>query len=843
MSHAQSEDFRLTIPAGLSAKEVLEAIAEQTNLDYSFPSNSFDENQRIEWSVNDMPLSDILKQFGASIGLDCSLLGEQIVLSIPIAKTDEPTTISGFITDQKTGENLIGATVSVSGTPLGTVSNAFGFYSLRLPKGPHTLQYSYLGYEKKEQQIQLNQATQKSIQLAVASIDLPDVVITQASQGLSSQQGLGKVGLQPKTLESMPEFGGENGLVKGLQMLPGIQMHSDGSAYFYVRGGGRDQNVIFIDDAPIYNPAHLFGFYSLVIPDFAQSIEVYKSDIPVQLGDRIASVVDIRTKDGNLNKVSFSGALNPIINRLALELPISRGKGSAFLSYRRSNYEWIYRSTSPDARLGFLDLSLKANYKVNNRNRVFFTLITARDQFLDENNSGIEWANVSASLRWNHLFGPRLFSNTVLHTGNYAFRLDFGGNSWNSRISSLTLKSDFTYYINPLRQVRFGGELTGYGFNPGSISQGELLEFTPSISENTASKGALYAQYTQNIQQRWQWNISARLTNWSNLGPQEYFTYGSEGEVLDTINAPEGAYHNYVNLSPRMSLLYRISDSEGLKLSIGRYHQYLHLISNSESPFTALEVWLPSSPTIRPQRADQIALDYYRSIGKGLSLETSVYYKWLGRQIDYAPHPETLLNPFLEGELRFGRGYAYGIETSLNKSIGKLTGQLHYTYARSFRQTIGVNAGETYPAFQDRPHHLALLLQYQRSRRWLWSAYYTLFSGATFSSPTGFYQFNQQTIPVYEERNNDRLPTYRRLDLACRWNLNKNPEAKFQHSLTLSIYNFLAHPNAISINSNKIIGQDGEPAVPVNTLVENNLINTRIDLIRFFPSLTYKFKL
>ncbi|MBK8503471.1 MAG: TonB-dependent receptor plug domain-containing protein [Saprospiraceae bacterium] len=632
-------------------------------------------------------------------------------------------------------------------------------------------------------------------------------------------------------------------MIKGLQTLPGIKTHSDGSAFFYVRGGDRDQNLIIIDDAPIFNPAHLFGFYSMVIPEATKEIKVYKSDIPANLGDRLSSIVSIRTKDGNLNKWSFSGSLNPLVNRFALEIPVIKEKASIYTSIRRSNFEWLYQNNNPDLDLAFGDFNFKWNSKVGRKDRLYFTIITGTDVLADlASSSGISWANVATTLRWNHLFGPRLFLNTTLYSGSYNYRLSLQNNSWESGIGTISLKTDFNHYINPGLKANFGLEVAAYGFNPGRISEGNLLSIFPEINQRITQKRTVYYQI-EKLSRKWQWSAGIRMPSWSNVGPAEYFTFDEDYQVRDIITQPEGFYNTYVRLDPRASIRYSIDSTSHLKLSLGRYHQFLQLISNSVSPFTALEVWLPSGPNIKPQSAVQFDLDYIKYFPRPrLSLLLGLYYKSLTNQVDYVGHANTVLNPRLEGELRFGEMKAYGFEFLLEKEVGKLRGALSYTFSRAIRQTPALNNGREYPAFQDRPHDVSLMINYQVSDRFLFSAYWTAFSGSAFSSPTGFYQFRNQTIPIYDNLNNDRLPGYQRLDLSFTYRLHRNPVNRFQHSLGFSVFNALAHKNIIAIDFNKV-SEEGKPVIPVNFVSDRDLVSSRTDLIRFFPSLTYKFKI
>lgn len=831
--------------ATISVEEVLQEITDQSGLNFSYNPRAIDTQKRISFFVRNATLKEALDQLATQIPIVYTLVENQIVLNEDKSRREEFYTISGFLSDQSSGESLPGAFVFVRDLGRGTSTNAFGFYSLRLPKGMYDVEYSYIGFDSKKVSLSLAQNEKQDMRLEQISLELPDVVVSRPLGDLLDKKQLGVMQMNPNSLGNLPEFAGESGLIKGLETLPGIKTHSDGSAFFFSRGGEKDQNLIIIDDAPVYNPAHLFGFYSMVIPDFTKSVQVYKNDIPVNLGDRLSSIVDIRTKDGNLNHFVFNGAFNPLLVRLAVEGPMVKERSSFFVSFRQSNFRWLYIRSSPETDIRFNDFSVKWNYRFNEKSRLFFTVFRGADVLSNSNlGSGIGWSNFAATLRWNHIFNPKIFSNTILYTGNYQYELYSDQNRWNSGIANLSIKSDFTYYINPKLTSRFGAELQGYYLNPGQVTNQPSAPFFPSIEEDYSRKSILYLNADYQWSDHWHIKAGARMSLWENLGPSTYYTFDDNYQVKDTVWVGEGPYQRYFNLDPRISLQHHLDSTSSLRLSYGIYHQYLQLISNSASPFTSVEIWLPSSPTIQPQRAQQVALGYLKYFRKHKTdVRAEVYYKKMDNQIDYEPHANTLANPLIEGELRFGQMKSYGLELFAKKDFGKLNGWMAYTYSRTLRRTNAINGGREYPAFQDRPHDFSLLLNYKVSPRLALSAYWTAYTGSAFSSPTGFYNFNDQTVPIYTEKNNDRLPNYNRLDLSLKYILNKNPENSYQHSLTFSLYNALGHKNVVAVNFNKIVNDNDRPIVQANFANTENLVSTQTDLIRFFPSLTYKFEM
>lgn len=839
--------------ASITVGQVLEEITAQTGVNFSYSTHAIDVNQSISFNIRRSSIQEAMETLATKVPIEFTWIEGQMVLNRRFEVEEEETieelsyTISGFLKDKTSGETLIGASVYIPGTTQGTVTNGFGFYSLNLPKGKYDLEYSYVGFETQKVSVDLQTDKKQNMTLGYTELELPSVIVKKSAllEYLSGNQ-MSTIGLKPVNLENLPEFAGEVGLIKGMQTLPGIKAHSDGSAFFFVRGGERDQNLIILDDAPIYNPSHLFGFYSVIIPDFTRDMKIFKSDVPVNMGDRLSSIVDIRTKDGNLNKMEFNGLFSPFLSRYSIEGPIVKGKSSFFASYRHSRFRWLYKSFAPNLGLRFSDFNLKWNRRINDKNRLFFTLFFGNDMV--SNNAGlfslggIGWSNFTSTLRWNKVYNDKWFSNTVLYTGAYNYRLFAGNNQWRSVVGNLSLKSDFTYYHSPKANYNFGLELHSYYFDPGSIDFDTLTQFFPAIQQTSSRKSVLYAGANYKLSDRWMFKAGIRMPVWRNYGPIEYFSFDENYNVNDTIQVTESKpFNTYRNFDPRLSLKFSIDSTSSLKLSYGIYHQYMQLISNTTNPFTSLEVWLPASPNIKPQKAHQVALGYSKYFEKPkLEFTAETYYKYMTNQVDYEPHAHTLLNPLIEGELRFGNIKAYGIEFLLKRDIGRLNGWMGYTWSRSIRQTPGVNGGREYPAFQDRPHDFSIFINYRLKPRVYFSANWIYSTGSAISTPTGFYTFNDQTVPIYDEKNNDRLPDYHRLDIAFKFILNK-PEKRFKHNLTFSLYNTFANKNPIAINFNKILDDNATPIVRANVWGEDTYIATQSELVRIMPSLTYKF--
>ena len=842
-------------PSNSTLEKLLEEITDKSGYYFSYNPDQINPLQVVSFKIQDATIHQVLDHLSSILGIKYTVVQNQIILNQleevgqAAPQKIEYFVLSGYVTDAASGEDLIGATVYNQATQIGTQTNEFGFFSLQLPEGSTTIQIGYLGYKTQYIHKQLDRNLSIKIALKLSKIDLPSVIIDVQRDEITLHHDIGPVQINPTQQPLIPDLGGDNGFIRALGAYPGIKTQSDGSAFFFVRGGIKDQNLIIIDDAPIYNPSHLFGFYSLVLPSATRHIKIYKNDMPVQLGDRLSSIIDVRTKDGNLHNFYFGGTLNPLVYQFALEGPIKKEKSSFFASFRRSNFGWLTKASSPDLDINFLDFNLKWNYKINTNNRIYMTIVSGDDALnnqgsLSNNQTGIKWENVSTSVRWNHIFNPKLFSNTTIYTGSYQYLVRSPTDLWHAGLGTLAFKSDFTWYNHPKLQTKFGFEIKGYFFNPGKVLQGDLGSFLPNITPNYTSHTIQYADISGSPSPKWTWHIGYRLSNWANLGPATYYLFSPDQLSHDTIRVPAGTYHSYTRIDPRFALSYLPNQYSAIKFSVGIYHQYLQRISNSTSPFTAFEIWLPAGPNIRPQKTSQWALDYTHILFKQkLQFNAALYYKNLTHQIDYKPHAQLFLNPLVEGELRFGSLTAYGLELMLQKSSGRLNGWITYTFSRAIRHNPSNTSNTVYPAIHDRPHDLSIITNYQLKKRMTLSAFWTSQTGSAFSSPTGYYTYNQSVIPVYGKKHNDRLPNYHRLDVAIKLKLNKNTDQKFNHYLSFSIYNVLAFKNAIDINFNKIQDSNGHPIVPTNVLANQQLIAVQTDLIRFLPSISYKFKL
>ncbi len=827
---------------------VIKELEKQSGISFSYNPRKIPINSLVSYTAQNRPLKTVLGEIFNELDISFTSLENQIILSKKkknINQSAKVNTLSGYVKDQNNGEALIGTTILVADPKMGAVSNQYGFYSLSLPSGDYDITFAFIGYDAITKTVDLSYSQKLDISLQEAPPILESIVVTSSISDEIDRIQLGRTNLRPQQIEERSALFGENDVIKSLESIPGIKPHSDGSTFYYVRGGNRDQNLILLDDAPIYNPSHALGLFSTIIPDAINDISIYKGEMPAALGGRLSSIMDIRTKKGNDQNLSIWGSTGFISTKLGVEGPIKKNESSYLVSGRLSQIGWIFKLDNEEVdQVYFADFTSKLNFKLSEKNSIFFSLYTGSDNYFGPDN-GIEWSNTAGTFRWTHLFSDKMFLKSTIAASTYDYFLhqDRSNNTvWKSHISNFTLKTDFNYFFNPDSELTFGAGLNGYNINPGNLTTDAPI-IPPVVSIRNSAELILYGNHEVKIDEHWGLNYGLRISSWSNIGESFEYVFDEDREPIDTLFFEEGDnYSNYINAEPRIALSYQLSDNSSLKASFSRNIQNLHLITNSISPFTSLEVWLPSNINIKPQASNQFGLGYFHQFPlKGMSLEVEVFHKDMTNQIDYEAHAETLLNPFVERELRFGKGTSSGIELITKKNEGRLRGWVGYSYSRARRKFDEVNGGKTFNAFFDRPHEINLVANYDLNLRWQVGMNWSYFTGAPFSAPISFYKFNDQEVPVYGQKNNERLPDYQRLDLSASLRLNKNVSNRFRHDLSFSIYNFFGRKNPIFINYNKTPVGDNRYDVPIN-LLEKTRAPSQVFLFQFIPSITYNFK-
>ncbi len=726
------------------------------------------------------------------------------------AESYQRHTLRGYIRDSSSGEDLSGATVRIRELSTGTTTNRYGFYSISLPEGSYQLKISYIGYNTKYYDVELDSNKTIDFELKPEETLLDEVVITdEKADRWISEVRMSTTQLQMDMIKSLPSFMGEVDILKTLLLLPGVSWGTEGSTGFFVRGGGQDQNMVLLDEATVYNASHLMGFFSVFNPDAIKDLQLYKGGIPAQYGGRLSSVLDIRMKEGNNRDFSGSGGIGSISSRLTVEGPLQKNVSSFIVSGRRT-YADLFLPLSADTnirknRLYFYDLNAKANYRFSDKDRIFVSGYFGRDVFRFDDIFGFEWGNTTTTMRWNHIFNSNIFSNFTLVYSNYDYNMSFADDlqslDWISNIQDINFKGDFTWYPNPENTIRFGLHSSYHSIDPGHV-KGNFDNSTQTdykVPDNNVLQHALYASNEQQLSKNITVEYGLRYSLFQNIGKGTVYSLDDEYRVIDTTTYAAGEiFHNNHGLEPRISVVYQVDSRQSFKASYNRMRQYLHQATNSTTA-TPLDIWFPTSPNIEPQIADQVAVGYFRNFMDNMfesSLE--VYYKNMENQIDFRDHAVLILNPRLESEIRTGKAWSYGLELMINKSKGDFTGWLSYTWSKTRRKIPAINNGKPYPAPHDRPHDISIVLSYDISDRLNIAANWVYNTGRPVTLPTGRFEYGGMILPVYSDRNAERLPDYHRLDLSATIYTRTRPDRNWQGKWNISVYNAYHRKNVFS---------------------------------------------
>lgn len=772
-------------------------------------------------------------------------------------------TISGTITDSKSGEELIGASIYVEELKTGVVTNSYGFYSLSLPPGKCTLIFSYTGYIIQKKQVDFLSDQKINIELVEQNKQLKEVVVsTDKPDNRNVQQTkMSVTKLDIKEVKKIPMMLGEVDIIKAIQMLPGIQSAGDGNTLYSVRGGNIDHNLVLLDEAVVYNPSHITGFFSVFNGDIIKDFEIYKGGIPSEYGGRLASVLDVRMRDGNYKEYGVSGGIGILSSRLTVEGPIEKDKSSFIISARRSYYDVFFPLSSQlkDVTTYFGDFNMKLNFKLGDKDKLFLSGYLGRDKIGMSSLLGFGWGNYTATARWNHIFNSKLFSNTslIFSQYDYNFDLDISKNLNFSRVNKITdytFKTDLNYYFSLKSNLKFGGSATYHIYEPGIIN--------PLTSESAITSAALplkyafdyaaYANHKYNLTHRFFVEYGIRFSVFQNVGVSTINQYSNgvpnyidNGQIVSSLT-PNTPVTNYGNgtiyntnygFEPRFNATYLLNDKSSVKFSYNRMFQYMHLIQTSTAS-TGQEFWTPTDKYIKPQMADQIALGYYRNFMDNIiEASVEVYYKKLYNTVELIDRADVQFNNHIETEIVEGQGRAYGIEFFVRKQRGKTTGWVSYALSKSERQADGINNNNWYSYRFDRTHYITCVLSQEISKRVLVSANFIYATGDAYTPALSLYNLLGDNHVLYGDRNSVRNPAYNRLDISLTL-LQKKKEAKplwvfskrkFEGSWVFSVFNVYARHNAYSIDFKT------DPITQQNQAIKTYLFGA-------VPSITYNFK-
>ena len=741
--------------------------------------------------------------------------------------------LSGSIKDKQTGESLIKAVVRIEELPnAGIISNEYGFYSLTLPSGNYSVVVSQVGYETLVQKIKLDSSQSINFYLQTKNV-LKEVVVesSRKNDNLTKAQ-MGTETINMAAISKVPVIFGEKDILKTIQLLPGVKSAGEGNSGFFVRGGGADQNLILLDEAPVYNATHLLGFFSTFNSDAIKDATIIKGNSPSQYGGRLSSVLDVKMKEGNNQDYTVNGGIGLISSKVSVEGPLQKNKSSFILSGRRTYADVFLKATEKfkDNILYFYDLNAKANYQINAKNKVYISGYFGRDELGLGQDFGIDWGNKTGTIRWNKIISNKLFLNTsfIYSDYNYNVKLKNGETNFNinSEIKDVNLKQDYTFYTNNQNTLRFGFNTILHNIKPSTFS-GTVINSVAKTGRN-GLENAIYLTNNYKATNQLTIDYGMRLSMYTLMGGDVYNIY-QNGVVSSSIKlAPSSFGKTYINPEPRITTNFRIDDEKSIKAGYARNVQHLHLLSNSVASSPS-DQWIGNSYNIKPEIADQISVGYVTKVFKNnFEFTTEAYYKHLQNQIDYKDGAEINTVSDVESVLLYGIGRAYGLELLLKKKEGRLTGWIGYTLSKTERKIDGINEGKWYNARQDRTHDISVVGIYDLNARWSISGVFVYNTGDAVTYPTGKYNLQGQTLYQYAARNANRMPAYHRLDFSATYEKNKT---KRRHgSWNFSLYNVYGRENAYRISFKD------DPNDPTRTQI------IRTALFKWVPSVTYQFK-
>lgn len=731
----------------------------------------------------------------------------------------DKVSISGYVKDSRTGEDLIGVTIYEKASNVAVSTNAYGFYSITTTKGKHVFSFKYLGYQLYDLEVDLQSNITKNVNMEVVGKKLNEIQVNskKKDQNIQTVQ-MSTNTISMEQLKKSPALFGEVDLIKNIQQLPGIQSAGEGTSAFFVRGGSSDQNLILLDEAPVYNPSHLVGIFSVFNADAIKSAEVYKGAIPAQFGGRLSSVVDIRSRDGNLKKRAGSASIGLLSAKATFEGPIKKDVGSYIISGRRTYFDLFLMGSSDkdvsSTKLYFYDVNAKINFKLGDKDRLFIAGYFGKDVF-GSKDFGLNWGNATGTVRWNHVFNNRLFSNTtgIFSDFNYGLGVSSGvqGFDWKASITEYSIKQDFSYSLNNKNDLKFGGQISSRTFQPGEVKPNDKNSIFKDliVPKNYSLEYGLYASNEQKATSRISLQYGLRLSAFQNNGATIY-TYANNAkkdikEITDTIN--NGFFDvdkTFIGLEPRFGMRYILSTTSSIKASYSRTYQYMHMLSNSTAPLP-ITMWVPSSRYVDPQSADQVGLGYFKNLFDD-KVEVSVegYYKWMNNAVDFKDNAQLLLNPAIETDILRGKGWSYGLEFYAKKSVGKTQGSISYTWSVTELQIDGINNGKAYYAPWDRRHNINVGITHELNERWSFGANWTYGSGRPVTLPAAKYYFDYGSAVYYSERNGERTPDFHRLDISANLKSKKKEGRKWEGMWNFSIYNVYNRKNPFSVYSQNV---------------------------------------
>jgi len=790
------------------------------------------------------------------------LLQIYLLLFFYTATAQQMFTITGIIKDAESGETLNGVSVIDKGSSRGTYTNEYGFYSFTLSDGEHEIEISYMGYTSVQKKIVPTKNIVLNISLNENIENLNEILVTTYTERVGLKKAQMSVHkMKVKTIKSIPAALGEVDVLKSITTLPGVSAAAEGQTGFNVRGGATDQNLVLLDEATLYNPSHLFGYFSVINADAIKNLKLYKGGIPAKYGGRISSVLDIHQKDGNKYKFHGNGGVGLLSSRLTLEGPIVKNKASFFISGRRSYADAYIPIIIPDGEIKayFYDLNTKINWEVDAKNKLYLSGYFGRDILALDREFATNYGNAVANFRWNHVFNSKLFSNLSLIYSNYYFGLDLNTDKlkWDSGLENYKIKYDLKHYKNNNIVLNYGLQSIAYVFNPGNFSPDKLYELDVSSNElnkEHALENNLYLDVEHRVNDKINLRYGIRWSSFMRFGNNNINIYENnqnvtydkkrevyeQGDPIEKINSKNYSVGSkFGNLEPRLSITYSLNNSSSIKASYQNMMQYIHVITNTQSS-TPLNNWTPSGNYIDPQNSNQIALGYNNFLNKMFSVNVEIFGKTVANRIDYIDGVEFINQEAIESVILNGKARSYGMELMLKKEHGKFTGWVAYTLSKAEQQTkgrtpieVGINNGNWYPTSYDRTHDLSVVAIYEASKKWKFSSNFTLQSGQPLTDAIASYNFLNFNVPSFGPRNSSRLPSYHRLDISASYTPKASEEKKWKGEWVFGIYNLYNRENISEVSFLK------DTETQTNTTRNITLGTTIFGLV---PSIAFNFK-
>lgn len=730
--------------------------------------------------------------------------------------------VAGYVRDVKTGEAIMGANISVDTLSITKTTDQFGYYSLTLPRGRHIIRVSSAGMKDTRRQVNVYSDGTLNIDQDEFIATLKAVIVSadKTSNTRSVQMGVSKMNIQ--TIKQVPVVFGEADVLKVLLTLPGVTSVGEGSNGFNVRGGAADQNLILYNDATVYNPSHLFGFFSAFDPDLVKSVELYKSAIPEKYGGRLSSVLDVDVKDGNNKKWAGSAGISPLTSKFSIEGPIKKEKTSVIAGFRTTYSDWLLKqipsSSYSNSTASFYDASVHISHIINPKNSIYLTGYLSSDKFNLDGDTTYAYANRNANIKWKHIFSNSSYAVFTTGIDHYEYsvsstQVPINAYKLKFDINQGYLRADFSYSPNNKHTISYGLNSVYYQLHPGTqtpVGSKSLVQ-TNTVQQEQALETALYLGDQYTISQKFSVSAGLRYNIYNFLGPSQVLQYvpGLPREsftVTDTVTYPSGKIiKTYALPEVRLSARYSIDNNTSLKFSFNTMAQFIHVISNTTN-ISPTDIWKLSDPNIKPQQGQQVSLGFYKNLSSN-TIETSVevYYKRMQNYLDYKSGASLLLNHHIETDVFETEGKAYGVEFLLKKNTGKLNGWISYTYSRTFLKQDDplagelVNNGNYYPASFDKPHMVNFIGNYRFSHRYSISLNVIYSTGRPITLPLAIVHVGGAATLYYSDRNQYRIPDYFRTDISVNMEGNHKLNKLSHNSWSAGVYNLTGRQNAYSV--------------------------------------------